>query len=226
MQCIILAGGIGHRMMPLTTNIPKILLDIDGKPFIYHQLKLLANNGITDVLFCIGHLGYMIKEYKESFGMNINYSDEGEDLLGTAGSLKLAIDKLDDKFLVMYGDSYLPIDYKSVYQNNKPTMTIYNNKNKYDKSNVLIKNNGNILYDKSYSIRPKEDFSYIDYGLSLLTKEAISNIAVKKYKLEQLYHQLSLNDNLQGYEVYNRFFEIGSISGLEEFKTYVKSNNT
>ena len=119
MQCIILSGGLATRMRPLTQSIPKSLIPINNRPFIDYQLEYLSCQGITDVLLCIGHLGYMIKDYlgNSKYNLSIDYSNEGENLLGTAGAIRLAFDqnKLQNNFFIMYGDSFLPINFKSVY---------------------------------------------------------------------------------------------------------------
>lgn len=234
MQCVILAGGFGTRMLPLTSNIPKALLDVNGHPFIYYQLNWLSKYNITDILVCIGHKGNLIKDFVSNKfnNLNIDYVDEGENLLGTAGALRLAYDqnKLDSSFLLIYGDSFLPINFKDVFDyqqnHNYPAlMTVFKNNNQFDRSNVLIMNN-NILYDKEYKINTQDKYTHIDYGLSVLTTNVIQNIPTKqKSKLSDIFYELSVNNNLYGYEVYNRFYEIGSISGLNDLKEYFIENN-
>src|SRR5579862_2085240 len=115
MQCVILAGGLGTRMRPLTDACPKTLLAVAGHPFAYHQVHWLVAQGVDDVVYCIGHQGDLIRQYwaVESVPIPIRYVDEGEMLRGTAGALRLAIEQgaLDESFLVIYGDSFLPVDF-------------------------------------------------------------------------------------------------------------------
>src|SRR5258706_4121621 len=96
MQCVILAGGLGTRMRPLTETCPKTLLPVCGRPFAYHQLNWLAAQNVDEVIYCIGHQGEMIRQFWESESApvrSIRYVDEGEALRGTGGALRLAHQK-------------------------------------------------------------------------------------------------------------------------------------
>ena len=231
MQCVILAGGLGTRMLPLTQQIPKALIEVSGKPFVHYQLSWLATHGITDVTFCIGHFGQMIRDYVQdgsAYNLKVNYVDEGENLLGTAGALRLALDenKLNESFFVMYGDSFLPIDFEDVWNfhinNSKSVMTIYKNNNQFDKSNVVLYENNIILYNKNQT---SSSYEYIDYGLSILSKDIVEDIMPKqKHKLADLFYELSIENKIIGYEVFERFFEIGSFSGLKDFEEWLNYN--
>ena len=229
MQCVILAGGLGTRIFPLTENIPKAMIPINGIPFIDYQLKYLSKQNITKVLLCIGHLGKIIKDYVgdgSQYNLLVKYIDEGENLSGTAGALKQALiqNKLEEDYFVMYGDSFLPIDFQSVKLHyditNKPLMTILKNNNQWDKSNVALLRDG-ILYHKNASTH---NFAYVDYGLSILNIRSIENIP-DKYCLSELFHELSINYQLDGYEVFGRFYEIGSFSGIKDFEQFVKEHD-
>lgn len=232
MQCVILAGGMGTRMLPLTSNKPKSLLDVNGKPFIYYQLKWLEQYDITSVLINIGHLGSMIRDYINinlDFSFPVDYVDEGDNLLGTAGALRLAYDqnKLDPIFLTLYGDSFLPINFNDICDTfrdcpaDSALMTIYHNKNAYDKSNVNKNIDNTIIYDKN-----NDDANYIDYGLSILKSDIIKTYVEKNtyYKLADLFNKLSLHNKLIGREVFDRFFEIGSFDGLKDFTDWINVN--
>src|SRR5712691_10638903 len=113
----ILAGGMGTRLNTLTDSLPKALVDVNGEPFIAHQLRLLQSRGVTDVVVCAGHLGHMIEAFVgdgTQFNLHVRFSFDGPRLLGTAGALRQARDKLGSSFFVLYGDSYLPIAYREV----------------------------------------------------------------------------------------------------------------
>ena len=113
----ILAGGLGTRLYPLTERIPKALVEINGEPFLAHQLRLLRARGIERVVLCIGQHGERIREYAGDgarFGLAIDYSPDGPVLLGTAGAVRQALPLLGDAFFVVYGDSYLPCSYRDV----------------------------------------------------------------------------------------------------------------
>ena len=109
----ILAGGVASRMRPRTDRIPKALLDVAGRPFIAHQLALLRDQDVTDVVLCVGHFGdRRSRTYVgdgRAWGVRVRYSEDGPALLGTGGALRQALPLLGETFFVMYGDSYLAV---------------------------------------------------------------------------------------------------------------------
>ncbi len=226
---ILLAGGLATRLRPLTENIPKSLIDINGEPFIAHQLKLLKKNNITDVVICSGYLGEQIQNFVgngANFGLNISYSFDGPNLLGTAGAIKKAINLLDDNFFVIYGDSYLPCNYLDIQHaylnsNKISLMSVYKNHNKFDKSNVIYKNGNIVTYDKKNHTK---EMQYIDYGLGIFNKKAFNIVPENNpYDLADLYQTLLKTNQLSAIEIAQRFYEIGSISGIKEFKKYAET---
>lgn len=226
MQCVILAGGLGTRIAKAAAGVPKALIAVAGEPFAHHQLSLLARSGVTQVVYCIGHLGQAIREYVgagDRWGLEVRYVDEGDQLRGTGGALRLALEEgaLAPAFFMLYGDSYLPIDYRAVWaafeRSGKPAlMTVFRNEERWDKSNVVFENGLVILYDKR---RRVPDMAFIDYGLSVLTRGVVETHAAAD--LADVYHQLSASGELAGYEVKERFYEIGSPAGLEDLRRYL-----
>ena len=229
MQCVILAGGLGTRMRPLTDTCPKTLLPVCGRPFAYHQLHWLASQGIDDIVYCIGHQGEMIRRYWESEPKpvrSIRYVDEGEQLRGTGGALRLAHQQgvLEESFLVIYGDSFLPAEFtpvwRSFHASGMPAlMTVLRNQGRWDRSNVIYENGRLILYDKQSDPR----MQYIDYGLSAFRRELFDRMP-EVFDLAMLLHQLSLEGQLAGFEVQQRFYEIGSPAGLHDLQQYLLKN--
>lgn len=224
---IILAGGIGSRLGKLTKKIPKALIKINGKPFIYYQLKLLSKTGIKEVILCIGYLGYQIKKYVgngKKFNLNVKYSFEKK-LLGTGGAVKNAFSLIKKDFFIMYGDTYLPVNLikiqdKYIRLKSKALITIYKNQNKLDKSNVFF-NGKNIIYNKNNYLKKMK---YIEYGVSILSKKIFKYFNnKKKFDLSDVFYFLSKKKMLNYYIVKKRFYEIGSISGLKDSKKYLKS---
>lgn len=218
---IILAGGLATRLKPITNTIPKSLVPVAGKPFIYHQLELLNDNNINHVVLCLGHLGEMVEsevgnKYKN---ITVEYSYDGPLLLGTGGAVKKAICKVDDVFGVLYGDSYLPLNYADVINYYKQSgkyglMTVYANNNKYDVSNVLFKYNEILKYSKTQLI---PEMKHIDYGFSMFNKVVFESMP-DSFDLSKIMIQLIEQNQLAGYESYSRFYEIGSFSGLSELE--------
>jgi NDP-sugar pyrophosphorylase family protein len=225
----ILVGGYATRLYPVTKTIPKAMLRVAGKPFIAHQLALLKKNGITKVVICSGYLSEQIENFigdGKQFGLSINFSVDGEKPLGTGGAIKKALPLLEDAFFVMYGDTYLTIDFKSISdlflsQNKKGLMTVLRNKDQWDKSNIVLKNGKIIKYDKKEKTL---DMEYIDYGLSMLRKSAFDEIGAEEvFDLAEVYKSLIEKGQMIGYEVKNRFYEIGSAQGLAETEEYLLS---
>ena len=140
----VLAGGLATRMRPLTETVPKSMLEVAGEPFVAHQLRLFRRQGLSRVVLCLGHLSPAVEDFVgdgSSFGMSVTTSFDGEAPLGTAGALKKAAGLLGDVFWVVYGDSYLNIDLKPIWDSfqadGRPAlMTVYRNENQWDKSNV------------------------------------------------------------------------------------------
>jgi len=218
----ILAGGLATRLRPMTEKIPKLLVEVAGEPFFSHQTRLLRKNGITRIVLCLGYLGEMISErYGDGsdLGIRIDYSFDGERLLGTGGALIRALPKLGDSFYVLYGDSYLPIDYQAVGRafldsGKLGLMTVFENCDAYDTSNVWFEDGAIRLYDKQ---RKVPNMRHIDYGLGAFRaaafatcpRDTVVDLAVVQSELARI-------GQLAGYDVKQRFYEIGSHAGLRE----------
>jgi NDP-sugar pyrophosphorylase family protein len=282
----LLAGGLATRLRPITQAIPKALVDVGGRPFIDHQLSLLARHGVRDVVLCLGHLGAQVEEYVgdgTSHGLNVRYSYDGETLVGTAGALRWALPMLGDVFWVMYGDSYMDIDYAAVLKHfeaaceappyslspvlggegwgegpscelrtmsskgnstSRPSpypsppstgergpegavhyplglMTVLRNDDRWDRSNVVFENGRLETYDKR---NRTPAMRYIDYGVQLLRREALLHIAPgEPADLADVYRDLAASGRMVGYEVSNRFYEIGTPESLEETRRALSS---
>lgn len=224
----IIAGGLATRMYPLTLKIPKSMIEVAGKPFIHHQLLLLKRNSVSEVILCIGNLGSTIRDYVRdgsSWGLKVSYSYDGDVQLGTGGALKRALPKLPSVFFIMYGDSYLDVEFEQVWKEflvcNKPAlMTVYHNRNKFDKSNVVLKDGRILEYGKEQS----SEMEYIDYGLSVMYKRVLEEWTDKlAFDLGEVYRKLVISYEIGAFESKRRFYEIGSPSGLEELERYFAS---
>jgi N-acetyl-alpha-D-muramate 1-phosphate uridylyltransferase len=224
----ILAGGLATRLRPLTETIPKALVEINGEPFLWHQLRLLRANGIESVVLCLGYLGEMVRESVRdgaAFGLHIEYSFDGPVLLGTAGALKRALPLLGDGFFVLYGDSYLPCDWAAVGRafaesGKSGLMTVCLNNNQWDTSNVEFEGGRIVAYNKK--LRTSR-MRHIDYGLGVLRAAAFESVpAGETADLAALYQQLLGEGELAAYEVPGRFYEIGSLEGIQELARYLQ----
>jgi len=228
MQAVILAGGLATRLGPLTEAIPKSMVRIGDRPFLEYQIEVLRENGIEDLLLCVGYLGELVQEFfgdGERFGVRISYSFDGEKLLGTGGALKKAESFLQDEFFLMYGDSYLLYDYQAIKRHFDESdklslLVVYRNEDRYDRSNVIVGEGRVEMYDKE---NRKEGMVHIDSGLSALRKKVLELIPDKEFfDLGDLYQELVERKQMLAYEIQKRFYEIGSFSGLKEFEDLIK----
>jgi MurNAc alpha-1-phosphate uridylyltransferase len=224
----ILAGGLASRLRPITETIPKALVEVAGKPFILRQLDYLRRQGISRVVLCVGFLGEQIEALVGDgapCGLSVSYSQDWPTLMGTGGALRQALPLLDSQFLILYGDSYLPIDFASVERafmsSGKPAlMTVQRNADEWDKSNVLFVDNVIVEYNKR---APTPNMRHIDYGLGAISAQVLADEnTTGPFDLADIYHRLSLSGQLAGYEVHERFYEIGSHKGLAETADYFK----
>lgn len=227
----IVAGGLATRLRLITQKIPKSLVDVAGKPFIVRQLNYLQRQKITRVVLCLGYLGDQVEAVVgdgSAFGLDVRYSWDGSGLLGTGGAVKKALPLLDEQFFVFYGDSYLPIVFQTVekdfFASGMPAlMTVLKNNDQWDKSNVLFRDGRVIEYNKR---TPRLEMSHIDYGLGVLSASVMENSPVDKpFDLADIYHELSVQGLLAGYEVFERFYEIGSLNGLKDTIEYFRKKD-
>lgn len=225
---VILAGGMATRLYPVTRTIPKALIPIADRPFIDHQLTLLKENGVEEVILCIGNMGQQIEDFVgdgSRWGLEIRYSYDGDILLGTGGAVKKATRLLPDAFMILYGDSYLDLDYSQVvltyFKMDLPVMmTIYRNRNSHEKSNILVKNGRIALYSKTEHDPAME---YIDYGLMVIRKKNFDSYPSEKPFDLSLVLSKAVTAGLVGaYEVENRFYEVGSARGIRETEDYIR----
>jgi len=223
---VILAGGLARRLGPLSRDIPKALMDVNGEPFLAHQLRLLKANGASQVVLCVGHLGDQIEAALgggRSFGLKIDYSYDGPTPLGTGGAVQQALPKVPGlAFFVLYGDSYLECDYAAIQsafdtQGKPALMTVFRNESRWDASNVEFSAGRIHAYDK---VARTDRMAHIDYGLGILRKEAFSQSGAV-FDLAELYQALLRANQLAACEVSQRFYEIGSPAGLEETRRHL-----
>ena len=227
MKLLVLAGGLGTRVKKHIGEKPKALVDFNGRPFIYYFIKNYVDLGISSFIFCLNYKGKEIQEFIESckfLNINFEFHYDGCKPLGTAGSIIKIIELLPNNFFITYGDTLLNIDFdlltrKYEQLNTNALMTIYKNFNHLDKSNVKKISKYKIFYEKN---NHDNEMNYIDYGLSVVNKKIF-----KKYDpntvldLSKIFFDLSIDNQLCGLEVSERFYEIGSINGIFDTKNFL-----
>ena len=227
----ILAGGLATRLNPLTRNTSKSMIHIQGKPFIDHQLELLYKSKCKVVILCLGNFSEEIKNHvsqKKWLGMEILFSEDGEQALGTGGAISKAVKLVDSDIAVMYGDSYLTADFNAIedtFSESKVSclMSVFKNENRIEDSNVYISEDRILRYSKVEKF-PK--MNYIDYGFSIFQKNCFTKYSHHApWDLSLLLQQLVIDKLVMPFEVKERFYEIGSFSGIASLNEYLEEKN-
>jgi NDP-sugar pyrophosphorylase family protein len=223
----ILAGGLGSRLGDRVATTPKPLLEVAGEPFLLHQLRLLAANDCDHVVICVGYLGELVEARigQQFEGIAIAYSYDGPGLDGTLGAIRRALPLLPERFLVLYGDTYLRLDYRAAAETWERSgrlalMTVLRNSGRWDRSNASFVDGLVDTYDK---VAPGPDLEWIDYGLGGLQRDALSFAPPGEGDLAVLYRNLAAAGELCGYEVFERFYEIGSPTSLLETDAFLRA---
>lgn len=229
MQIVMLAGGLATRMRPLSERLPKSLFPVAGRPFLDHQLELLARGGATRVLLCLGYLGEMIRAHvgSHALALPVDFVEDGASPAGTGGALRAACDqgKLEERFVLCYGDSYLPIDLRPLWERHlgsglPVTMTVLENQGRWDASNCVVEGGRVVRYEKikDPALRPPQ-MTWIDYGVQVLERSFVAAWTERPpFDLAPLLTRLSLEGRLGAHAVTQRFYEIGSFEGLAELE--------
>jgi N-acetyl-alpha-D-muramate 1-phosphate uridylyltransferase len=223
----VLAGGLGTRLGERTREMPKALMEVAGEPFLWHQLRLLALHGASEVVLCVGHLGEMIQASvgSERFGLRIAYSFDAPQLDGTLGAIRRARGLLGERFLVLYGDTYLRLDYAAAVAaweaSGLPAMmTVLRNEGRWEPSNASYAEGRVVCYDKRAE---HPGMRWIDYGLGGLDQSSLDRVPPSTRELPDLLALLAGAGMLFGYEATERFFEIGTPAALAETDTFLRS---
>lgn len=231
MQVAVLMGGMGTRLKELTTDRPKPLADVDGKAFFEYEFALLLRAGFRRFVFLVGYHAGMIEDYfgNGSYygeGVSIQYSHDGERLLGTGGAVVNALPLLEEDFLLIYADSFMDVDYfEIVYrywlgkQDGKKTlMAVMENRDRFDRSNVLFQDGEILVYDKK---NPLPGMGHIDYGIEAFSREVFESLpGGENIDLSDIQKGLVRAGMCAVCEVTSRFYEIGTPESLEEFREF------
>jgi MurNAc alpha-1-phosphate uridylyltransferase len=228
LQAVILAGGLGTRLRPLTEKIPKPMVEVAGMPFLFWQLQDLKAQGYGEVLLLVAYLGEQIEKYfgrGDSLGLNLKYVYETEPL-GTGGALKNALPMLESEFILLNGDSFLKAPLAemtasfhlgsfeamvSVYDNKIPVPVIPNLKTKAQKV---------LEYEKDAGIA--RGFDKIDSGVYVLNRLLVEAQTSVRFMLADLWAPLIKTGRMGAFDVQERFYDIGTVERLKEFEEKVR----
>lgn len=229
MQAVVLCGGLATRMLPATEHVPKILLPVAGEPFLHLLAERLVASWFDHVLLLAGHLADQVEREAARLGPSFDSCRfevvrDGDRLLGTAGALANVRDRLDEQFLVTYGDSYLTFDYAAPLMGlrNAPQalgcMAVWKNEDRLEPSNAAVEGRKVVRYDKTRAPgAPALD--HIDYGAIALRRSALDGVSTAEPSaLDALSARLAGDGSLAAYVVTTRFYEIGSPQGLADLE--------
>jgi N-acetyl-alpha-D-muramate 1-phosphate uridylyltransferase len=220
-------GGLGTRLSPLTMTVPKPMVQVGGKPFLEHEIGLLKRSGVGDFVLCVGHLGEQVEAHfgdGSGLGVRIRYSHDGPRLLGPAGALKRAEPLLAESFFVTYGDAYLRADYRAIMNtllgsDKLAVMAVYENHNKFGRSDVVVSGGRVVRYDKGGSGAGME---WVNFGVSAMRRSALALVpAGRECGEEEFYGELIRRGELLAFPVKERFYEIGTPDSLREFERFI-----
>lgn len=229
-EIAILAGGLATRLAERARSIPKSLLPVGGRPFIAWQLERIAASHFQRVLICTGHLSAQIRDFVgdgSAFGLSVDYSDDGAALLGTGGAVAKALPELSDCFVVTYGDSYLPFDYRAPLRELTADpradgcLAVYKNDGRWDASNARVERDQVVAYEKG-----GRGFDHIDYGAIALRKRALIGYGAAHFGLDEVQSALAQRGSLRAFIASERFYEVGSERGLHDFEAFIEQRST
>jgi D-glycero-D-manno-heptose 1,7-bisphosphate phosphatase len=220
-QAVILAGGRGTRMRPLTDDRPKPMIEINGKPFMAYTVEHLASQGFDRVHMLLGYLPDVIREYfgdGSAFGVKIDYTVSDADDL-TARRLQLAESSLDPMFLLLYCDNYWPLDMDRHWDRyaeiGAPVMTtIYANDDGYSRDNVRVNDSGLIeVFDRS---RSAPGLKGVEISYAIIPRAMLDRLPPNGDELveQALYPTLAADGMLGGYVTGHRYYSVGSLHRL------------
>lgn len=213
----ILAGGFGTRLMPLTADMPKALIPVDGQPFLKHQIWLLAKQGFRRMVICTGHRGDMIADAigaNPYYGVEVVYSDDGVEPLGTGGAIAKALPLLGPQFGVLYGDTYPLYDLAQIAWTHQNAITMA----------VRSPGRGNVKYawGRVLQYSKQRSLGHGDAGFSVWNADVLAGLD-GAFDLGEIFTEMATNGCVDGYEVTEPVYEIGSFDGLAEFDKYMRT---
>ena len=234
-QVLILAGGLGTRLRPLTEKCPKPMVPVCGEPFLHWQILDLKEQGYTDIVLLVAYLGDQVREHfgdGSKWGVRIDYVFE-KSPLGTGGAIVNAVkelkDDLENEFMILNGDSFLraPLDdLAGFFEEGRfdAVVTTYDNKIPTPvPNNLQVKNQMVVKYQKGAGL--EQGFECVDSGIYVVKKSIFTSNEIASrplpLQLEEVLHPLMSLRTYGAFSVDSRFFDIGTPQRLEEFENYV-----
>ena len=226
-QVVILAGGLGVRLRPVTLTVPKSMAPVAGRPFLEHLFRLLASQDLRRVVLLTGYLGEQVEAYfgdGADAGVAITYAREPAPR-GTAGAVRDAREVLEDTFLLLNGDTYLACDYNRLYEGLEQSgaeavMAVYGNPETVAPNNVRLTAGGRVA---AYSKTQRDDMTHVDAGAYALRRQVLERLPPgDPCSLEDdLFPLLTGEGSLAAYPVTSRFYDIGTLQRLADAERFL-----
>lgn len=220
-QVVILAGGLGTRLRPVTYKIPKVLVEVKGKPFLHYQFEYFKQYGFKRFLILVSYLGKQIEQRfgdGRQLGIDIKYSYETEPM-GTGGALKLAEANLDPFFVLANGDTFIPfLDYTELINCFDAVIdgliVVYDNREGIVPNNILVDEDGFII---DYAKQRSQNMNGVDAGVSIWAKKMLQLIPpYAKISLENdIFPVLIRQKRLKAFLISQKFYDMGTFEGLK-----------
>jgi len=204
--------------------VPKPLLPVAGRPFVEHQLELLKSHGAQRIVFAVDYLGEQFEATLgdgRRLGLELSYVHDGPEPAGTAGAVRQALPLLSNEFLVLYGDTYLRVDYADVARVFRDSglpalMTVLHNRDRLERSNAVFRDGRVLAYDKE---SPPPEAEWIDYGLLAFRRPALEGEGPSD--LADVNRDFAAAGQLAGYKATERFYDIGTPEALAETERFL-----
>jgi D-glycero-D-manno-heptose 1,7-bisphosphate phosphatase len=230
-QAVILAGGRGTRLAPLTDTRPKPMVEFHGRPFLEYLIQMLREQGIERIVLLLGYLPQVIIDHfgdGSRFGVRIEYSvTPQEDDTGLR--IKQAAHLFDPEFLLLYCDNYWPLRLDDLWRKWKSAGTsmqvvVYDNTDGYTKNNLRVENNLVAVYDKS---RTSPGLAGVDIGFMLLRRELVDRVPEGNVSFEtSLYPTLVAEKQLAAYVTSHRYYSVGNLARLPLTESFLARRPT
>ncbi len=222
MKAIILCGGFGTRLRPITYEMPKSMAPINKKPILHHLIEKLKKAGIEDIILSVGYLGYMIENYfgdGSGFGVNIKYVKEDEPM-GTGGAVKLAKKYLNETFVYVNGDIYTDLDFSDIIKTHikegaKATMALYEVEDP-SRFGIAVMDGGRIV---TFIQKPKKEEAVsrlINAGVIVMSPDVLDLIKDKGDIDMMVYPELCRKKQMFGHIFSGCWYDLGTWESYTE----------
>jgi histidinol-phosphate phosphatase family protein len=231
-QAVILAGGRGTRMRPITETLPKPMVPVVGRPFLEYQIEQLREQGFERVLLLLGYLPHVIQEHfgdGRRWGLRIQYAVTGPDEL-TSSRVANARHLIDSCFMLLYCDNYWPMQIDRMWtrfqQAGKPAMiTVYNNKDGYSRGSVILDDDCHVrIFDR---LRATPGLQGVEISYAILTDLALELLPAQDTLFEEaIYTPLAEQHRLTAYVSDHRYYSVGSLERLPATEAFMRRQPT